>query len=63
MQSEALELSTDRGLQLVAYAAEPATPSSDGLRMLGSWAVTVANRDAAGPVGKSLDQCHGGPAA
>jgi transcriptional regulator with XRE-family HTH domain len=37
---EAMELSADTGLTLTAYTAEPESPSSDGLRLLASWAAT-----------------------
>lgn len=45
---EAMDLSTDRGLQLIAYTAEPGTPSNDSLRMLGSWAATLDARESLG---------------
>jgi transcriptional regulator with XRE-family HTH domain len=37
---EALNLSSDRGLQLIAYSARPASPSADGLKLLASWSMT-----------------------
>lgn len=37
---EALGLSEDRGLLLIAYTAAPGSASSDGLRLLTSWAAT-----------------------
>jgi transcriptional regulator with XRE-family HTH domain len=37
---EAMALEADEGLTLTAYAAEPGTPSHDGLRLLSSWAAT-----------------------
>jgi len=37
---EAMALEADEGLTLTAYAAEPGTPSHDGLRLLASWAAT-----------------------
>lgn len=39
---EALDLSNDRGLQLIAFSAEPASPTSDALQLLSSWAATHA---------------------
>jgi transcriptional regulator with XRE-family HTH domain len=41
---EAMSLEADEGLTLTAYAAEPGTPSHDGLRLLASWAATQ-NKD------------------
>lgn len=38
---EAMELVSDPGLTLLAYTAEPNTPSADGLRLLASWAATL----------------------
>jgi transcriptional regulator with XRE-family HTH domain len=38
---EAMQLSSARGLQLIAYSAPPASPAADGLRVLASWAVTA----------------------
>ncbi|MFJ6572263.1 helix-turn-helix domain-containing protein [Streptomyces sp. NPDC091292] len=38
---EALELPADTGLTIMAYSAEPATPTCDALRLLASWAATV----------------------
>lgn len=35
---EALDLSSDRGLQLIAYSAAPGSPSRDALALLDSWA-------------------------
>lgn len=37
---EALELPADTGLTIMAYTAEPATPSFDALNLLASWAAT-----------------------
>lgn len=34
---EALDVSNERGLQLIAFSAEPGSPTSDALRLLGSW--------------------------
>jgi transcriptional regulator with XRE-family HTH domain len=38
---EALELPADTGLTIIAYSAEPASPSADNLRLLASWAATL----------------------
>ena len=40
---EGLELSGDEELTLVAYTAEPGTPSGDGLELLAAWAATQQN--------------------
>lgn len=37
---EALDLTADPGLQLVAYTAEPGSPSHDALSLLAGWAAT-----------------------
>ena len=37
---EAMQLSCDRGLQLIAYSAPPAGAAADALRMLSSWAAS-----------------------
>ena len=42
---EAMALEADEGLTLTAYAAEPGTPSADGLRLLASWAATDQRED------------------
>jgi len=39
---EALDLAADAGLRISAYSAEPGTPSDDALRLLDSWAATLA---------------------
>ena len=46
---EAMALEADEGLTLTAYAAEPGTPSHDGLRLLASWAATSQAEDIAPP--------------
>lgn len=38
---EAMDLTSDRALQLVAYSAAPGTPSHDALRLLASWDATT----------------------
>ena len=38
---DALELPTDTGLTLMAYTAEPATPTHDALNVLAAWAATI----------------------
>lgn len=35
---EAMDLSSQRGLQLIAYAAEPVSRSAEALQLLRSWA-------------------------
>jgi transcriptional regulator with XRE-family HTH domain len=42
---EAMALEADEGLTLTAYAAQPGTPSHDGLRLLASWAATRQHED------------------
>ncbi|GAA3867134.1 helix-turn-helix transcriptional regulator [Leifsonia kafniensis] len=37
---EAMDLTSDRGLLLVAYTAEPGSPSHDALKLLSIWAAT-----------------------
>jgi MmyB-like transcription regulator ligand binding domain len=39
---EVLALPADPGLSLVVYGAEPGSASQDGLRLLASWAATLA---------------------
>jgi hypothetical protein len=39
---EAMELSADDGLTLLAYGAEAGSTSEDGLRLLASWPATHA---------------------
>ena len=46
---EAMALEADEGLTLTAYAAEPGTPSHDGLRLLASRAATSRAEDVAPP--------------
>ena len=37
---EAMDLTSDRGLQLLAFSAAPGSPSHDGLQLLANWAAT-----------------------
>jgi transcriptional regulator with XRE-family HTH domain len=37
---EAMDLTSERGLQLLAFSAAPGSPSHDGLQLLASWAAT-----------------------
>ena len=37
---EGLEVTEDPGLQFLIYTAEPASPTTDALRLLGSWAAS-----------------------
>ncbi len=39
---EALDISTERGLQLIAFSAQPGSPTSDALHLLASWTVADA---------------------
>ena len=41
---EAMELSTDAGLTLTAFIAEPGSPSADALALLANWAATHRDR-------------------
>jgi len=38
---EAMDLTSEPGLQLLAFSAAPGTPSHDGLQLLATWAVTA----------------------
>lgn len=55
---EAMQLTTDEGLTLLIYAAEPGSRSEEGLRLLNSWAPVEDAEDAEGgpfaPVNESL---------
>ena len=42
---EAMDLSSDRGIQLIAYSAAPGSDSHDALRLLSSWTVTTSSVD------------------
>ncbi|GIF25462.1 transcriptional regulator with XRE-family HTH domain [Actinoplanes tereljensis] len=42
---EAMPMPADPGLTLTAYSAEPGTAAADALRLLSSWAVTVAGSE------------------
>ncbi len=44
---EALDVSNERGLQLIAFSAEPGSPTSDALHLLASWTVADAPSNAA----------------
>lgn len=44
---DAMELPADTGLTIIAYSAQPASPSADNLRLLASWAATLDQNDAA----------------
>jgi len=46
---EALDLTSDRGLLLLAYTATPGSPSDDALRVLMSWAATHEQEDRTSP--------------
>jgi transcriptional regulator with XRE-family HTH domain len=38
---EAMDLTSERGLQLLAFSAAPGSPSHDGLQLLATWAATA----------------------
>lgn len=52
---EALELTSERGLQLIAYNAPPDTPTAEALRLLASWAATAP----AQPAGAHISAAEG----
>ena len=41
LDCDAMELPADTGLTVIAYSAEPGSPSADNLRLLASWAATL----------------------
>jgi hypothetical protein len=47
---EGLNLTADRGLPLLAYTAEPGSPSHERLQLLTSWAATSDEAASASPV-------------
>lgn len=51
---EALELSSEPGLRLNVYTADPNTPTADGLKLLASWAATQQASDAAGGAAREV---------
>jgi transcriptional regulator with XRE-family HTH domain len=53
---EAMQLSSDRGLLLIAYSAPPKSPAADALRVLASWSATSANPAQASMPGNRSDQ-------
>ena len=65
---EAMALAADPGLMLVAYSAEPGSPSQDALDLLASWAATVdqeareARAESSGAVGSAGHPGSAGPA-
>ncbi len=40
-----MELPADTGLTIIAYSAEPGSPSADNLRLLASWAAAPSQED------------------
>jgi predicted lipoprotein with Yx(FWY)xxD motif len=50
---ERLELAADSGLTLYTYTADPGSKSEEALRLLGSWAATPAQTDAAHAAGQA----------
>lgn len=47
---ESMELTTDPGLRLNAYTAEPGSAAADALNLLASWSAAPVERSAPGPV-------------
>ena len=45
LEYTALDLPADPGQVLVAYTAEPGSPSHDALRLLATWATTTEQDD------------------
>jgi hypothetical protein len=50
---ERLELAADSGLTLYTYTADPGSKSEEALRLLGSWAATPDQTDAAHTAGQA----------
>src|SRR5207237_1697586 len=46
---EMMELRADSGLTILTYTAEPGSKSEEGLTLLGSWAATLEQAEAADP--------------
>lgn len=44
---ETMQLSTDAGLTMAVYIAEPGSPSNDALNLLASWAATLDQAETA----------------
>lgn len=54
---EAMDLTSEPGLQLLAFSAPPGSPSDDGLRLLATWAATAHHdRPPAGEAAEALDR-------
>jgi transcriptional regulator with XRE-family HTH domain len=51
---QAMDLSSDRGLQMLVFSAEPGSASHDGLQLLANWAET--HRVAAFPLSSEISQ-------
>jgi hypothetical protein len=60
LQYEAMDLASDRGLQLIAYSAQPGTQNADALRLLASWAATVDTEAIAGSLPTDRGQVQKG---
>lgn len=45
LEFEAMDISADRELQLIAYTAAPGSPSHDALQLLSSWTLTSKDAD------------------
>jgi hypothetical protein len=52
---EAMQLSSDRGLQLIAYSAPQGSPAADALKVLASWAATLRDQPRAAAPAPSAD--------
>ncbi|MEH3075565.1 MAG: helix-turn-helix transcriptional regulator [Quadrisphaera sp.] len=50
---ESMDMISEPGLTLTIYAAEPASPTAEALRLLASWAATALPERAAAPEGSS----------
>lgn len=53
---EAMELSSARELLLIAYTAEPGSPSHDALQLLASWTAEAESTRSTGPRERSVDR-------
>jgi len=45
---QGMDLTSDRGLQMLVFTAEPGSPSQDGLQLLANWAIEHAGADKPG---------------
>ena len=51
---EAMDLTSEPGLQLLAFTAAPGSPSHDGLQLLATWAATAQLESDVADVGEHL---------